>query len=992
MSILKVMAMSVPLFTSYFDSIKVALDDPTFLQRTFSLIAKQRKRSTESEEDEIKKIVEEEFDALSKWTDRAKMQDSAAVRGLARVRKLVARIINDKGEIDKLALGNAIELIKNSLYSLGPDRQSDTRHQEQLLSALVQLNESKEMQILLKNISAPYMNRYAEKLIKETLQLPPNSRVNDPEARRAALSMWLCLLRQSVGSCFATAPAIIVHDHQAAVMFKDLVELLATSRLKRIFAGVEHSVPLTSSWGAGELRRPIVLQHYTPEEMTDICSSPGLLAALEAAGLIEAKLSAKERLVKAKALLVPFLQEDAGGGAIHTILSAEELLKMVILTALKMTPEDLQEQESTPKAAIAGAMMMQVAASGGGKVAARTNFYAKFEAACTAFKSIADNALLKSWEFTLASFAETKTNFARWNLYSSLGLQPEEPGGIGYVIYTTLQTKLEQLNREAEDIKIEYEQKLTHLRYLETRMRTGGGDKESEWLKSEYRTRRYEFEIIEERHNRLQVMARRYSNLMNVLVDFYTELFPKFFQEVYDPDMHEISVGPYDDSPAGFRLLYKHGRANTAQWTRIKTPGEFIEALASFFVSTEMEISTDPEMEGLERELSDLTTAIVMQIRTPEFLETAFHRMARAHHVAPIKNPLENLDRIDKKPWAYTSGGTMGSLVSNYWKREQPPTEMSRWVENPAELLVFLVDTMKLMPSKVAAEFESNPKKSLLIHSPTHAFLLKPGLRPFMDLWKSPEFTYTHIRDTLIKPAENFVSRISLTQDMAQYLIEQLTKKVPVNFQYYFRQTFAYVPVGVSPAEFRHHLIHVMAKERGLAFGRVLPGDEIDSLLYTHLPLFPGNELKERVETIFKKLPNVGPRFLSMLETMWEELPISMSPGLLVSAHALREIVKGILCLLYGTTSTPYDYHLHVSHICQKLGYAMPTPVIVADTNWVRDDFGFVVNPGTEKFEFWRVDYTGSIGYPMSVWDQWLNGSKQEPKWGVYTNPYEYTM
>lgn len=983
--------MSVPLFNTYFDNIKVAVDDPTFLQRTFSLMGKYRKRSSETEENDLKKIIEEEYDTLSKWTDRAKMQDSAAVRGLARVRKLVGRLINDKGELDKSVLGNAIELIKNSLYSLGPDRQFDTRHQEQLLSALVQLNESKEMQILLKNISSPYMNRYAEKLIKETLQLPPNSRVNDPETRRAALSVWLSLLRQSVGSCFATAPAIIVHDQQPPLMFKDLVEILATSRLKRIFAGVEHSAPLTTSWGAGDLRRPIILQHHTPEEMTDVCSSPGLLAALEAAGLMGGKLSPKERLEKAKALLIPFLKGEPGEETIHRILSAEELLKRVILSALKMTPEDLNEQESASKSAFAGTMMMQTAASAGSKTAARTNFYTKFEAACIAFKSIADNALLKSWEFTLASFAETKTNFARWNLYSSLGLQPEEPGGIGHIIYTTLQTKLEQINRESEDVKIEYEQKLAHLRYLETRMRTGGGDKESEWLKSEYRTRRYEFEIIEERHNDLQAKARRYSNLMNVLIDFYSDLFPKFFQEVYDPDMHEISVGPYDDSPAGFRLLYKHGRANTAQWTRIKTPSEFIEALASFFVSTEIEISTSEEMVGLERELSDLTTAIVMQIRTPEFLETAFHRMARAHHVAPIKNPLENLDRIDKKPWAYTSGGTMGSLVSSYWKREQPPTDISRWVENPAELLVFLVDTMKTMPPKIAAEFESNPKKSLLIHSPTHAFLLKPGLRPFMDLWKSPEFTYTHIRDTLIKPAENFVSRISLTQDMAQYLIEQLTKKVPVNFQYYFRQTFAYVPVGVSPAELRHHLVHVMAKERGLAFGRVLSADEIDSFLYTHLPLFPGKELKERLLNIFKKLPNVGPRFLSMFETMWEELPISMSPGPIVSAHTLQEAVKAFLCLLYGTTSTPYDYHLHVSRICQKLGYAMPTPVIVADTNWVRDDFGFVVNPGTEKFEFWRVDYTGSTGYPMSAWDQWLNGSKQDPKWGIYTNPYEYT-
>jgi hypothetical protein len=42
-----------------------------------------------------------------------------------------------------------------------------------------------------------------------------------------------------------------------------------------------------------------------------------------------------------------------------------------------------------------------------------------------------DGDLLKGWEFTLASFAEAKTEFSSWNLFSSLGLQPEESGGLG---------------------------------------------------------------------------------------------------------------------------------------------------------------------------------------------------------------------------------------------------------------------------------------------------------------------------------------------------------------------------------------------------------------------------------------------------------------------------------------------------------------------------------------------------------------------------------
>jgi hypothetical protein len=72
------------------------------------------------------------------------------------------------------------------------------------------------------------------------------------------------------------------------------------------------------------------------------------------------------------------------------------------------------------------------------------------------------------------------------------------------------------------------------------------------------------------------------------------------------------------------------------------------------------------------------------------------------------------------------------------------------------------------------------------------------------------------------------------------------------------------------------------------------------------------------------------------------------------------------------------------------MGYAMPAPVIFADTNWVKDEFGFLVNPGTGKLELWRVDYTGSIGAPMSIWKQWVNGTNPSHKWVVYTKPFEY--
>jgi len=974
-------------------SIGVPLDDPSFHQKIFSAISKIRKAAFVNEENTIKKICIEEFDNLSKRLDITKIQESTSVRNILRSRLLSNALIDDKGEINPILLSQAIAFMQSSLYSLGPDRQYDAKRQEQILHVLTSLQENKELHRYLKNIGKPYNNRFAEQIIKQTLQMQSNTTVNDPQAKRAALSAWMCYLRQNVGSCFATAPAILVHDEQPDLMLKDMIELLGTGQLKRTYGGVEYSVPLSSSWGAGDLRRLFVIPRDGAGESSDIWLSPGIIAGLETIGIVDQDASLKERIQQTKNAILGILQTEAGEGP-YVVLSAEDILRKCLMKSMGLTRKDLDDYDNRPTSMFTGNLMMQAAAaSSGGKTQACVQYYIKLDEALDAFKALSDNALLKSWEFTLASFAETKSTFTSWNLYSSLGLGPQEPGGIGQAIYRLLQEKLDKTNQKMQEFQMEYELAYNNIRYLENRMRSAESEKQVQWLKIEYQSRRHEFDTLEEMRNRFHYKAERFASLFDVIIKLYTNLFPKYFQEVYDADMHEITQGPYDDSPAGFRLVYKHGRAATAQWTRIKSPNEFIEALTSFFVMSESEISGAPEMEGLETDASDFITAIVSQVRTQEFLETAFYRMAKAHNVPAIKDPLEHLDRIDKKPWAYTSGGTMGTLVSSYWKREQKPTDVERWVENPTELLVFFVDAMKQIPHKISEEYIRDPKKNVLAYSPTHAFLLKPGQSPFKETWQSDEFTYTAVRDKIIKPAQRFVDNIILDQEMTQFLLRKITGKVSPNYRYYFTQVFSYIPANMEAGEFRKHIVDTMSKERGLAYGRpeALSSDEIDSLLFSLLPLFPASELQEKVNNIFKQLPGMDLDMLKRLEALWDEIPRSMQPESIVSAKTLQDIVKAFLCLLLNNTGSSIDYHWHVSQAAKNLGYAMPMPVIFADTNWVKEDFGFLVNPGTGKFELWRVDYTGSVGYPMTIWGQWLDGSHKSPTWGLYTRPYEYS-
>lgn len=977
-------------FDEIINSIRVPVDDPSFYQRVFTLTSRGRKAKFSSESTSWEKICCEEYDDLSRRLDITQIQASTSVRNVLKTRRIAIQLFDDKGQLQLHVLSELIACFTKSLYSLGPDRQFDAARQEHILKVLTILAESKEMQRFLKNVGKPYSNRHAEQVIRDTLGMQPNAMVTDADAKRAVLSAWLCYLRQNVGSCFATAPAIIIHDEQPEQMLMDFIEILGTGRLKRTFGGIEYSVPISTSWGAGDLKKPFMLPMSLDVESSEIWLSPGLIVAFESVGLINSTDGLKARIEQNKTLILGVM-EVWNTKSRYVVASAEEIIKRVLLKQLGLTVEDLEEYENRPRNLLQSNLMMQTATLGGGKGQQCATFYVHFELAQNAFKCIADNALLKTWEFTLASFAETKALFTRWNLYSSLGLNSQDEGGIGQALYSVLQEKVDESNRKIEEFQAEYEIAYQNIKYLEGRIRSASTEKEAHWIKAEYQSKRNEFDMLEEMRDRYHRRAQRFAHLFEVLVPIYDELFPRYFQEVYDADMHEVTTGPYDDSPAGFRLLYKHGRSNTSQWTRIKSGSEFVDALTSFFNNTESEVSAAPQLAGLDNDVSEMITAMVSQIRTEQFLETAFHRMARAHQTPMIKDPLKHLDKIEKKPWAYTSGGTMGTLVSCYYRTENQPTEVSRWVESPTELLVFFIDTVRQIPPKLLEGFDVDPNKSLLAYSPTHAFLLKPSWGLFKEAIQNDQFTYTFVRDNYILPMERFIRKLDMEESMQEFLIGRIAQKVAIDVRHYFRQVFSYIAGKKDPIEFRTMIVNTMSNERGLHYGRgILHLSEVDSLLFSALPLFPAHELRSRANEIISKLPGLSQEALCNIELLWEEMTTSVAGETWLDAKLLQDTVKALLCLATGETSTSYDYHLLVSLAAKELGYAFPMPVIFADTNWTKDLFGFLVNPGTGKFELWRMDYTGSVGAPMSVWEQWLDGSDRKKTWGVYIKPYEY--
>jgi len=366
--------------------------------------------------------------------------------------------------------------------------------------------------------------------------------------------------------------------------------------------------------------------------------------------------------------------------------------------------------------------------------------------------------------------------------------------------------------------------------------------------------------------------------------------------------------------------------------------------------------------------------------------------MAASHHTSIPKNPLEHLDKIEKKPWAYTSGGTMGSLVSCYFHLDQKPTESARWVENPMELLVFLIDTIKQIPPKMMDDFIKGSRKSMLIHSPTHAFLLKPTYKVFEEAWQNETFTYTWARDQIVKPMERAIDMISLEEDTMTFLMEQLANLVPDDYRHYFKKTFTRFYGKMTPVEFRNHIVETMEHEKGLQSRgmTVLAPEDIDSLLYSLLPLFPSYQLKEKLEQVFLRIPSLSKEKRNILLEIFDELPSTIGSEKFSGASTLQEVAKALLCLASMETSSKENYPALIAEAARECSYALPKPIAVADTNWMKDDFGFVVSPGTGKLEFWRLDALRTSGAPMTIWEPWLNGSRKDRLWGVYTRPYEY--
>lgn len=934
----------------------------------------------------IEELLCNEWIDFSDNIDASLLQDSFLWRSTTIARELATILINEEGHLDEKGVKRALFILETESFSLHKGRYHDAAFMESLKSLLEKLDRDPRLKNALKRVSKPVSHPLADKIIRATLQLKENFPIKEKHAKQAALAALFCALRQNVGSCFATAPAIRIQREYPAQLLADIAALFGTGRLQRIHEGVEYRVPLSFSFGVGELLKPIFLNALGKDIEATLSTSYSLLLPLERAGVIDSLLSQEEKQVILATLLkksglLKRVQND------FVLITVEEILRHLLQVHFKLSEADIKSEDKKE----GFALISRIPILRGGHELKKERFHKTYLIVKEAFVAMTDNPLLKSWEFTLASLSESKADFAQWNLSASLGLNPEEAYGIGQILYENIQNKIGLLNSEIEEMQRKYEQIFLQAKYIEGRIQKSATEKEQQWLLADYNVRKLEIDHALRQRDEAYEKGNKLRELFAFMLHFYQEKFKEYFQEIYDPEMHDLLPSLYDDSPAGFRLLYKHGRKNPSLWTYIYTLEEYTEALVSFFTSTENELRHKEESEGLGKELGELVTVAVLAVREQTFLEASFYRLGKAYGEKVVQDPLLHQERVKRKPWAYVSGGTMTTLLSCYYGLSNAPREESCWVESVTELFAFYLDTLKTLPLSIQNYFSAHDKASMLAFSPTHAFLLLPGYSLFKRGWQSDLYSYTWIRDEIVNPAAKFISSIELDQGMMAYLSEKVCAHLPPGYRKMIYRKLLQFNLLMSTQQYKEEVMLLLSYERWFQQGGMIRemGEQIDAILYESLPFTFGYQLEERVVALCEEVSDIERELCERMRPEAKRVQEERGRYELVSARELLELTKSLLQRVLGRNRIYFDLHSALQRAMQKLEFALRAPVLFGDTNWVKNHFGFCVSPGSLELELWRFDIAGSSGRPITAWKEHLDG-RSKGKWGLLTNLTEY--
>ncbi len=715
--------------------------------------------------------TKDRFLHLSRGCDEAGVQDSFCFRALFLARRLAEELVDEKGQLRKnIEWGFPV-------YEAGYSDDAIRAHVNKFLNRW--MSDPSFVQKF-RRYGLPVFHPYAEEVIRWTLDLAPHTKLQDFHVKRAVIAAALCPLRQTIGSCFATAPAIDIQQFHTDLLIDDLYELLSRGRLKRVVDGVEYTAPFCPSTGMGDLKKALNPQR-------PFYKSPGFIRAFEVVGK-----NAEESCKK-------FYRRGMTAQQLLTAAAGEDVLPY--------------------------------------------------------FKGAVDNALLKIWEFTLASYCDIKMEFSKWNLGWCVGLHPQEAGGIGEVLQRVVQEKLEKAHERTQTA---YQDAVVALEQLRSAERQGDRTKSAKAQR---------LQMCEDLYKQAQEEEKSVAGMLQFLFDQYKTLFQLHFQEVYDPEFSDHQDPYYDDRRAGFRLVYKHGRTESALWTAVQNKEQFIAVLDDFFRVVETSLSHLCQETCEKDVVSEVTTQILQHLQMPEF----------------FKSSLARAKKWDRLPWAYSSGGLVEQIASIYFRKSAPLKFEERVIQDELDLFTFIIETMKALPLIVEKE------KGLLFQSPTHVCLLLPGMKTFSDAWNDRGFTYTWIRDEWLAPAKEFYAEQKLSRDEQLELYRRLGIQGALNS-------------SMTLEEFAHQVKHI-------------PADVVGSFLFQTLPFVPAEKCKALLQIDDLSLPP-----LVSSDELFRLMYQSSGGSADEIRQTMRELKLASPVFLFADTNWPNGYFSFVIHpITHKL-------------------------------------------------------------------------
>jgi hypothetical protein len=261
--------------------------------------------------------------------------------------------------------------------------------------------------------------------------------------------------------------------------------------------------------------------------------------------------------------------------------------------------------------------------------------------------------------------------------------------------------------------------------------------------------------------------------------------------------------------------------------------------------------------------------------------------------------------------------------------------------------------------------------KKVLMRSPTHAFLLLAYENPFFSSWDDNSFTYTWIRDKVVKKWQNFYSSIHLSPSEQEFLLQEFLLTVPEEIRSPLKRSFI-LQQSCSLQEFTQALIEACPIKGFFS-------DFLDSFLYLNLPVISKDTVKENVYQIVRSV--LGENSLEFLDIDTD----------FITADSLREICKAVIISYKQSACFAFDLHRLVCEKAEALHLSAPRPFIFADTNWSQNYFGFVISPSSYEIKLWRVAKNGYEGIGMLSWATYLSQNTKDT-WGIYVRPQEYSQ